>query len=122
MLNGSSLLGGYKFKMAVRDFYSAAADELAAAGDLIIDGSGTTTGAVEIHSIGHSGSCEVYLETDPAGTGTWTTSILVDSFTGAGYSQQNKIEVNGTDAMRLRVTNTSGGPADFIVTGEEVFA
>jgi hypothetical protein len=108
--------------MAAGDFFKAAGADVADSGQLIVDGSSGTTGAVEIHSIAHGGDCDVYLEEDSNADGTFETSILLDSFAGEGVSQQNKLEVNSGTGARLRIDNTSGGSADYYVTGIEVSA
>jgi len=46
----------------------------------------------------------------------------LDSLSGESVSQQNKIEVDSNSGWRLRIDNTSGGAADYAVTGIEVSA
>ena len=108
--------------MAAGDFFQAAGADVAASGQLIVDGSSGTTGAVEIHSIAHGADCDVYLEQDSNSDGTFETSVLLDSLSGEGVSQQNKIEVDSNSGWRLRIDNTSGGSGDYAVTGIEVSA
>ena len=108
--------------MAAGDFFQAAGADTASSGQLIVDGSSGVTGAVEIHSIAHGADCDVYLEQDSNSDGTFETSILLDSLSGEGVSQQNKIEVDSNNGWRLRIDNTSGGSADYAATGIEVSA
>jgi hypothetical protein len=108
--------------MPAGDFFTAYSADVASGSDFIVDGSTGGTGAVTVQSIAYGGDCDVFLEIDSAGDSSWAVSIPVDSFTGPGYSQQNKIELNSADNMRLRINNTSGGAADFAVTGVEIFA
>lgn len=85
-------------------------------GDDLIIGESSSAPAARIHSIVHGGDCDVYIERTDR-DGTVTESVLIDSFTDSGISQNNSIEINRRAGMRLRIVNTSDGPADYIVTG-----
>lgn len=106
--------------MAVNDSYVNSADGLANGGDLIIDGTGAGTGAVEVFELGGGGAADIYKETDPNDDGTYEVSVLIDSFSGSFHSQKNQLVVTDSNNHRLRINNTSGGPADFFATGMEV--
>ena len=108
--------------MAAGDFFQVSGADTASSGQLIVDGSSGTTGAVEIHSIVHGADCDVFFEQDSNSDGTFETSVLLDSLVGEGVSQQNKIEVDSNTGWRLRIDNTSGGSADYAATGIEVSA
>lgn len=101
-------------------FFEAESDELADSGDFDVDPADSTTGAFEVHNIAHGAACDVKLLVDPDDDGTYEVSVTLDSFSGEGVSQGNQIEVAAADNMLLRITNTSGGAADFVVTGREV--
>lgn len=106
--------------MAVNDSYTKATDGLADAGDLIIDGSGSDTGALNITELGGGGSANVYREVDTADDGSWAVSVQVDTTSGTWHSQENEFIVSQTQNVRLRINNTSGGTADFFAVGYEV--
>lgn len=106
--------------MAVNDSYTKATDGLADAGDLIIDGSGAGTGAINITELGATGDCDVYREVDTAGDGTWAVSETIESPTGTWHSQGNDLLVSQTQNVRLRINNTSGGGIDVYAAGYEV--
>lgn len=106
--------------MAVGDVAHETANSLASAGDFLISGSSSATGAAEIGEIGGSGDAEVYKESDPDGDGTFEVSVLIDTFTGEWHSQQNGLVVSSAHRTRIRVRNTSGGAADYYATGMEV--
>lgn len=106
--------------MAINDFYQNSADELGSGTELIIDGSGSGTGAVEVHEIYGSAGCTLYKEIDTAGDGSYSLSVEIDSFIEPFHSQKNQIEVSNSANVRLRLVNTSGGAADFAVNGMEV--
>jgi hypothetical protein len=106
--------------MTEGNFFQTEVDGLADASDFNIDPSTAGTGAVEIHSIVHGGAADVKFEIDPDGDGTYEITETIDSVSGAGISQQNKIEISDTNNSRLTITNTSGGAADYAVTGVEI--
>jgi hypothetical protein len=87
---------------------------------MLVDGSTSSTGAVEIHTVATSGGADVFKEIDTTGDSTYDVSIAIASQPEAMHSQKNKIEVSNTDDMRLRVNNTSGSAIDVHVTGVEV--
>lgn len=73
--------------------------------------------AVEVHNIAHAADCDVLVEVDTNADGTFDRSVTVDSFTGAGVSQSNELELG--PEMQLKITDTSGGTDnDYILTGE----
>lgn len=106
--------------MAVNDAFAKSTDGLADTNDLIVDGSGAGTGAVNITEMGGTGSCDIYRETDPTGSGTWDVSVQIDSPGGTYHSQGNKLLVSQSEAVRLRINNTSGGTVDVYAAGYEV--
>lgn len=106
--------------MAVNDSYVNSADGLADGGDLIIDGSSSGTGAVEIFEIGGAAAADVIKETDPDADSTFEVSVTIDSFSGSFHSQKNQLVVSQSNDHRLRINNTSGGAADFYAVGMEV--
>jgi len=106
--------------MAIGDFFSKTEAGVANGSDMLVDGSTSSTGAVEIHTVATSGAADVFKEIDTTGDGTYDVSITIDSQTEAIHSQKNKIEVSNTDDMRLRINNTSGSAIDVHVTGIEV--
>lgn len=106
--------------MTVNDSFSTATDGLADGGDLIIDGSGAETGAVNITELAGSGACDIYREVDSAGDGSWAVSNLIDSKSGDWHSQGNNLRCSQSQASRLRISNTSGGTIDVQVAGYEV--
>jgi hypothetical protein len=106
--------------MAQGDFFSKTEAAVQSGNNMIVDGSTSATGAVEIHTVATSGGADVFKEIDTTGNGTYDVSITVSSEAETIHSQQNKIEVSNTDNMRLRINNTSGAEIDAHVTGIEV--
>jgi len=106
--------------MTAGAFFETDADDLADSDDLVVDPEDAATGAVEIHSILHGDDCDVKLQVDVDDDGTYEIDETIESFAGAGYSQQNKIELVAAANMRLVITNTAGTPADYAATGVEV--
>lgn len=106
--------------MPTDSFFKAGTDSLANAGTFDVNPADATSGGVEIHSIAHGGACDVTLLADPDGDGTYEEQVALDSLSGSGVSQGNSIELSDDDNMVLRIENTSGGSADFIVTGREI--
>lgn len=87
---------------------------------LTFDAGQANSAALEVHTIAHSGDCDVLLEVDSDNDGTFDQSVTLDSFTGSGVSAGNEIEVLETNSMRLKIDNTSGSSQDYIVTGVEL--
>jgi hypothetical protein len=108
--------------MAAGAFFEADAAALAPGDDFVVDPADAGTGAVEIHSILHGGDCDVSLQIDVDGDDTYEIDVTIDQYTGAGYTQQNKIELESSANMRLVITNTAGATGDYAVTGVEVTA
>lgn len=107
--------------MAVNDVFLASANDLADAGDFIIDGSNSDTGAAEVTELGGTGTCKVFREVDVDGDGTWEITDQIENVGSAPwYSQLNKLVVSQANDVRIRVTNDSGGTADFFAVGIEV--
>jgi hypothetical protein len=106
--------------MARNDSFSAESTGLANGDDFIIDGSSAGTGAVEIFEMGGSGSADVYREIDPDDDTTFEVSVLIEKLSAPWHSQKNQLVVSRSNNVRIRINNTSGGTADFFVTGMEV--
>jgi len=106
--------------MAINDSFEADATGVADDGDFIIDGSSADTGAAEVFELGGSDAAKVYREVDIDGDGTWEISVLIDSTTDVWHSQKNQLVVSQSNNVRIRIVNTSGGPADFYSFGMEV--
>lgn len=106
--------------MAAGDFYDDFEEDLANSGDFLIDPADAATGAIEVHTIVAGGAADVFFEVDPDGDGTFEISENIFSVVAGDFLQQNKIELKAASNMRLRINNTSGGPADFVATGVEV--
>jgi len=90
------------------------------ANDFIIDGSSSSTGAIDLTELGGTGGCDVYREVDTAGDGTWATSVLIEQPSGAWHSQKDVLTISQSANVRLRVNNTSGSIQDFYAAGYEV--
>jgi len=106
--------------MAVNDAFVASADGLAAGGTLVIDGSGSGTGAVLITELAGAAAADVRRETDPDGDGTFEVSTTVDSIGSGFHSQGNELTVSQSQNSRLVIENTSSGAADYAAVGYEV--
>jgi len=106
--------------MAVNDAFASGSDALANGGDLIIDGSGAGTGAVEIQEVFGTGAADVYREIDTAGDGSWAVSVKIDSFNSGFHGQLNAVLCSGSQNIRLRINNTLGGTDDYGAAGMEV--
>ena len=106
--------------MTEGDYFHDEAEELADAADFTIDPSTAGTGAVEIHSIIHDGDADIKYQVDPDADGTFEIDVTIDSVTGSGISQQNKIELSSTNNSQLVITNTSDAAADYTITGVEI--
>lgn len=99
----------------------AASETLSNGGEFIIDPADSKTGSLVIHQIAHGGSCDVELVESSTDSGyTPDKRVTLDSFTGEGVSQGNELEASDQGNLFVVLTNTSGGEADFIVTGEQV--
>jgi len=101
--------------LSAGDFYQDQVRNLANAADFILDLSGTDTNAVEIHNIIHGADCNVYINNPTTGL-----NVVIDSLTGNGITQINKIELNTDEDVEMYIKNTSGAAADYAVTGIEI--
>jgi hypothetical protein len=101
--------------LSAGDFYQDQVLNLANGADLVLDFSGTDTNALEIHNIIHGADCDVHIYNPTTGL-----DIVIDSLTGNGISQINKIELNSDGDVEMYIQNTSGGAADYVVTGIEI--
>ena len=106
--------------MAVNDSYAKSTDGLGDTNDLIIDGSGAGTGAVNITELGATGEMDVYREVDSAGDGSWAVSVKIDNIIGTWHSQGNNLLAAQSEDIRLRLNNVSGGSIDVFAAGYEV--
>lgn len=93
---------------------------MASGADFLIEGNDSATGAAEVSELGGTGGAEIYKETDVDGDGSYEVSVMVDSFTGEWFSQQNGFIISAGERHRLRIRNTSGGTASYYATGMEV--
>jgi hypothetical protein len=99
----------------------AASATLADGEEFRIDPAESKTGSIELHQIAHGAACDVELVESSTDTGyNPTKRITLDSFSGEGVSQGNELEASDQGNLFVVITNTSGGEADFIVTGEQV--
>jgi hypothetical protein len=106
--------------MAVNDAFGTSNDALGDTNSLIVDGSTTATGAVELTEAGADGDCKVYREVDTAGDGSWATSVLIDKPTGTWHTRENLLLVSQSQNVRFRIKNVSGGPIAVFAAGYEV--
>jgi len=106
--------------MAQGDFFTKSA-VVAGAGELIIDGSTSSTGAVELHTFATEKDQTVFKEVDTNGDGTIDASFTIVSTQDGGiHSQKNKIEISNTENMRVRIKNGKAKSQSMHVTGIEV--
>jgi hypothetical protein len=110
--------------MPVNDTYVKSATGVAASGDIIIDGSGSGTGEIDVSEMGGTNGAVIYREVDTAGDGSWSTVVEVDNKTGSWHTQLNNMRcvknpANG-DPVRLRINNDSGSSGDYYVLGVEL--
>lgn len=106
--------------MALNDFFKAQKKDVAVDGELVIDGSGSGTGGVEIHEIFTSSGADVYKEVDTTGDGNFDISVLIESQNSSFHSQGNQIEISENENVRIRLVNNSSVSVDFAVNGIEV--
>lgn len=106
--------------MAINDFFKTHAKDLAPGDQLIVDGSSSETGCVEIHEVFASSGVGIYKEVDTDNDGSFSLSILIESQTDSFHSQGNQVEVSGENSVRLRLVNTSNASADYVLNGIEV--
>lgn len=108
--------------MAVNDTYVTETTGLADTNSANFDGSGSGTGAVIATELGGTGAASIYRETDPAGDGSWSVTVQIDTVTGNWHTQLNNLVCNGQGGARIRVENTSGSPVDVYLVGKETDA
>lgn len=106
--------------------YAPESNDLANNGDFDIDpsnapGNGPTL--LEVNQIVFGGSCDVKYLVDVDDDGTYEINETIDSFSSSdapGISMGNTILLFEGAGQVLRVTNTSGGSADYSVVGRVV--
>lgn len=106
--------------MAINDTVVVADSGIADNNSLIIDGSSTETGSVEVFELGGTVGAEIYKETDLDGDGSYEVSVAVDTTSNSWNTQQNQLVVSQSNDHRLKILNTSGGSGDFYAVGMEV--
>ena len=102
--------------MAEGDPYKAQAN-LGDSDELIIDGTDSSTGAIDVTELAGTGDANVYREVDD---GSIVVSTLIEQPTDDWHSQKNILVVSQAENTSIRIVNTSGGNADYLVTGYEV--
>ena len=102
--------------MAEGDPYKAQAN-LGDSDELIIDGTDSSTGAIDVTELAGTGDANVYREVDD---GSIIVSTLIEQPTDDWHSQKNILVVSQAENTSIRIVNTSGGNADYLVTGYEV--
>jgi len=109
--------------MAQGDRVVVASTGVADASSVTLDGSESSTNAVDVTELAGTGSADIYREVDTAGDDSWAASFLIDQVTGNWHSQKDILHASNTSStedVRIRVENTSGGAADFMIFGYEV--
>ena len=102
--------------MAEGDPFKAQAN-LGDSDELIIDGTDSSTGAIDVTELAGTGDANVYREVDD---GSIIVSTLIEQPTDDWHSQKNILVVSQAENTSIRIVNTSGGNADYLVTGYEV--
>lgn len=99
--------------------------DIGASATATFDGSASSTGDADISSLAGNGDAEIRIEASNDGGSTWTTITLLENasggttFSGSWHTQFNKLPVS-TNTRRVKITNTSGGQAQYSVAGNEV--
>lgn len=106
--------------MSEGDFFVDTEKGVAGSSSSSVTGASSSTGAVEIHTISTTGPCTILSERDTTGDGTYDASFTIEESGSAVHSQKNKIEIDSSEKMRLRILNTSQTQIDVQVTGIEV--
>lgn len=106
--------------MALNDFFKRGVTDVSVGGEVIIDGSTSGTGAVEIHEVFASGGINIFKEIDTTGNGTFDFSVRIESQDRALHSQKNQIEVSADEDVRIKVVNIANEKINFGVNGIEV--
>ena len=106
--------------MSLNDFFTKTSKGLSDGGKLVVDGSGSGTGGVEIHEVFASGGIELYKEVDTNDDGTYDLSVLIESQNDAFHSQENQIEISEGENVQITLVNIDGSTIDCGVNGIEV--
>lgn len=106
--------------MGLNDFFRQSKQGLNNGGELVIDGSRSETGAVEIHEVYASGATEIFKEIDTNGNGSFDFSVLIESRDSQFHSQKNQIEVSQSRDVRIKIVNTGKSSIDCAVNGMEI--
>jgi len=107
--------------MAAGDFFSKT-ESISPGSALIADGTASSTGAVEVHTVASNTPVTVDTQVDSNGDGSFDLSITVDQSASPIHSQKNKIEVSKLDNIRLKITNNGSEQSVIHVTGVEISA
>jgi len=105
--------------MAAGDFF-AKTKSVSPGSVLIVDGTTSSTGAVEIHTVASTGAITAQTQVDSNGNGTFDITLTVDETASAVHSQKNKIEVSKLDNIRLRIINEDSATNSIHATGVEI--
>jgi hypothetical protein len=84
-----------------------------------VDPGTSDTGAVELHAFAVENAVDITLVVQD-NLGNDQQTVLIESFSDSGISQQNQVEISDQNNTLLRLENTSNNTADYIVTGVEV--
>lgn len=106
--------------MSRQDPITVSATGVADGGELLIDGSEGTTGAIDVFELFGTVGCDVFREVDTNNDGTFELSVVIEQPTTNWHSQDNRITVSQAENTRIRIVNTSGGAGDFAASGYEV--
>lgn len=106
--------------MALNDFFKRGETGVSVDGEVIIDGSASGTGAVEIHEVFSSGGIDIFKQIDTTGNGTFDFSVRIESQVRALHSQKNQIEVSVDEDVRIKIVNIANEKIDCGVNGIEV--
>ena len=88
--------------MAAGDFF-AKTESVLPGSALIVDGTTSLTGAVEVHTVASNTPVIVEKQVDGNGDGEFDMSVVVDESSSSIHSQKNKIEVSEVDNVRLKI-------------------
>lgn len=98
-----------------KHLYITATDGVAVGASFSVDGG--SSGAVILRNLAITETSDVYWEHDIDGDGSYEVSVKVESFSSTGLSMLNNVPVSSNSNLRLRLENTGGAPASYIVTG-----
>lgn len=107
--------------MTAGDFFSKTGS-IPPGSALIVDGTTSSTGAVEVHTVASNAPVIADSQVDSNGDGSFDLSITVDQSSSPIHSQKNKIEVSKLDNIRLKITNNGSEQSVIHVTGVEISA